>query len=340
MRPAVAFACLLAPLALLPAIDPPAATGPPRGYVAVKANAPPTIDGIADACWDAAAWSDDFVDIEGPAKPKPRHRTRMKMLWDDAALYLLAELTEPDVWATIRQHDAVIFHDNDFELFLDPDGDGHLYAELELNALNTTWDLLLPKPYKDGGAAIDAWEIAGLKTAVRIDGTLNDPRDVDRGWTVEIAWPWTGLKPLAKNVPPKDGDRWRVNCSRVEWDTTVVDGKTTKVKGKPEHNWVWSPQGVIDMHRPERWGIVQFRESAKAFEPDPHQADRDLLFDLYYRQRAYEAKRGRYAKMLADLGGTGLAGTTLETTAGGYEARRGRVAIREDARVTVRTAKP
>ena len=95
------------------------------------------------------------------SKPKPRFRTRVKMLWDDEALYIAAEMEEPHVWATLTEHDSVIFHDNDFEVFLDPDGDNHLYGELELNALNTTWDLLLTKPYKDGGQAINAWEITG-----------------------------------------------------------------------------------------------------------------------------------------------------------------------------------
>ena len=58
---------------------------------------------------------------------------------------------------------------------------------------------------------------------MKIDGTLNDPRDKDKGWTVEIKWPWKGLTELvnAKKTPlaPKDGDQWRINFSRVEWDT-------------------------------------------------------------------------------------------------------------------------
>ena len=169
--------------------------------------------------------------------------------------------------------------------------DSHLYGELELNALNTTWDLLLAKPYKDGGQAVDAWEITGLKTAVHVDGTLNDPRDTDRGWTVEIAWPWKSLKEIADcPVPPRDGDQWRINFSRVEWDHEVVDGKYRKVPKRPEHNWVWSPQGVIDMHRPERWGILQFSTAAPGttvFVPDPAQPARDYLHRVYYAQRDY-----------------------------------------------------
>src|SRR5690242_7601187 len=90
----------------------------PRGYVCYRAAAPPRIDGkLDDATWQAAPWSEAFVDIEGDRKPRPRFRTRMKMLWDDQALYIGAELEEPHVWATLTRHDSVIFQDNDFEIF-------------------------------------------------------------------------------------------------------------------------------------------------------------------------------------------------------------------------------
>ncbi len=309
-------------LAPLLALEPPKVAAPPKGYVAHEAAKPPTIDGkLDDAVWADAAWTDDFVDIEGDAKPKPRFRTRVKMAWDDAALYLAAEMEEPHVWATLDKHDSVIFHDPDFEVFLDPDGDNHLYGELELNAKNTTWDLLLSKPYKDGGRALNGWEIIGLKTAVKVQGTLNDPSDKDTGWTVEIAWPWDGLKELSKSAaPPKDGDRWRINFSRVEWDITIENGKYVKVPKKPEYNWVWSPQGVIDMHRPERWGYLQFstaKPGTVKYESDKTQAVKDKLHELYYAQRIYAEKHKRYAATFEELGAK-FAGT-LEPTTRGYE---------------------
>ena len=65
-------------------------------------------------------WTTDFVDIQGGAKPTPRFRTRAKLLWDDDYLYIAAELEEPHVWATLTQHDSVIFQDPDFEVFIDP----------------------------------------------------------------------------------------------------------------------------------------------------------------------------------------------------------------------------
>ena len=223
-----------------------------------------------------APWTEDFVDIEGSVKPAPRFRTRAKMLWDDQFLYVFAELEEPHVWGTLKKKNDIIFYDNDFEVFINAASDNHNYYEFEMNALNTIWELTLDKPYRDGGPAHHGTNLDGLKSAVHVDGTLNDSSDKDRGWSVEIAFPWKGLARYAPAgaAPPKDGRQWRLGFSRVEWLVNIVDGKYQKVPREqhPEDNWVWSPQGVIDMHRPERWGYVQFStaEPGKAaFKPDP-----------------------------------------------------------------------
>ena len=124
----------------------------PKGYLCPRIEAPIAVDGRMDEdAWQLADWTADFADIQGDSQPVPRYRTRIKMLWDDDYLYVGAWLQEPHVWGTLTEHDSVIFYDNDFEVFLDPDGDRHEYYELEVNALNTTWDLRLVKPYTDGG---------------------------------------------------------------------------------------------------------------------------------------------------------------------------------------------
>src|SRR5436853_6163025 len=145
----------------------------PQRYTCLRAANPIQIDGrLDDPAWRNAPWTGWFVDIQGAKRganqPSPRFRTRVKMLWDDRYFYVAAELEEPHVWATLTEHDSVIFHDNDFEVFLDPNSDNHEYYEFEMNALNTTWDLLLPRPYKDGGKPINSWEIPGLKSAVHV----------------------------------------------------------------------------------------------------------------------------------------------------------------------------
>jgi hypothetical protein len=278
----------------------------PKSYICYRATKSITIDGRLDEqSWAKAAWTDFFVDIEGEKKPAPRFHTRAKMLWDDQYFYIGAELEEPHVWATITKRDSVIFHDNDFEVFIDPNGDNHEYYEFEMNALNTVWDLFLPKPYKDGGHAVDDWNIDGLKTGVSVRGTLNNPSDQDTGWTVEIAMPWKALAQYAhKPSPPHDSDQWRLNFSRVEWKHTVADGKYRKVPKTPEDNWVWSPQGVIDMHRPEEWGYIQFSTAPfgeAAFRPDPSIPLRRILHRIYYAQRKFFDTNKRWTGSLNDL---------------------------------------
>jgi hypothetical protein len=257
-KPIVSFALLI--LAATPALTQQASeSAQPLNYLCRRTPSPISIDGrLDDPAWRAAAWTADFVDIEGAAKPRPRFRTRAKMLWDDDYFYIAAELEEPHVWATLTAHDSVIFRDNDFEVFLNPSGDTLNYFEFEINALNTSWDLFLPKPYKQKGRPDNSWEIPGLKTAVHIDGALNDPSGRDRGWTVEIAFPWTAFASRAPVRRPEPGESWRVNFSRVQWQVEVRDGRYVKLPGLKEDNWVWSPQGLIDMHVPEKWGFVKF----------------------------------------------------------------------------------
>jgi len=282
----------------------------PRHYICYRATGPIKIDGKADEpAWANAPWTEDFVDIQGSVKPAPRFRTRAKLLWDDSYLYVFAELEEPHVWGTLTKKNSIMFMDPDFEVFIDPDGDNHNYYEYEMNALNSIWELTLDRPYRDGGPAHLGTNLKDLHSAVHIDGTINNPADTDRGWSVEIAFPWSGLKRYAgaATCPPKDGDQWRMGFSRVEWLVDIINGKYSKVprEAHPEDNWVWSPQGVIDMHRPERWGYVQFSNGAPGsakFHPDVTLPLRDRLMEVYYRQKEYFKTHRHYADSAADLG--------------------------------------
>lgn len=325
----------------------------PKGYVCYRAATPIQIDGRMDEpAWRTAPWTDDFVDIEGDAKPRPRFRTRAKMLWDDEYFYVGAELEEPHVWGTLTERDSVIFQNNDFEVFIDPDSDNHQYYEFEINALGTFWDLLLIKPYIAGGPPVNGWDIRGLRAAVHVDGTLNDSRDMDRGWSVEIAFPWAALKECAggQSSPPLDGDQWRLNFSRVQWQHELRDGKYAKIAGTKEDNWVWSPQGLIDMHRPWKWGYVQFSSKtpgAAEFRTDPLLPARDWLHLICEAQNERRKSGREFAQSLAELGLTASSGgafagsTQMRATFSGFEAiveiasPRRRVHIREDWRCWV-----
>jgi hypothetical protein len=289
----------------------------PKSYVCYKTDRPITPDGrIIEKIWQSAKWTEDFTDIEGSKKSVPRFKTRVKMLWDDTFLYIAAELEEPDIWGNLTNRDTVIFYDNDFEIFIDPDGDTREYYEVEMNALNTIWDLLLTGPYRDGddGKSITSWDILGLRTGIDIQGTLNKPGDTDTCWTVEAAIPWHVIKECAANgSKPKNGDQWRFNFSRVEWTVEVKDGRYEKKinpetgKPFPENNWVWSPQGMINIHYPEMWGFVQFSEkiagtSKDRFVFNPDENIKWALRQIYYYEKLFFEKHNRFTSSFKELG--------------------------------------
>ncbi|MBF4472934.1 carbohydrate-binding family 9-like protein [Flavobacterium sp. HJJ] len=303
----------------------------PKTYTASKTENSIVIDGDeSDAAWNKAAWTALFTDIEGVEKPK--YGTKVKMLWDDTNFYVLAKLDEPDVWANLKQRDTIIFYNNDFEVFIDPDSDTFNYYELEINALNTAWDLFLSKPYRENdNVVLNDWNIPSLKSAVKINGTLNNPNDRDEGWVLEMAIPWASYKTsyFDKNVPVDKF--WRVNFSRVNWQHTVTDKGYERKKGTdgkflPEYNWVWSPMGVINMHEPEKWGYVYFssKEADNSFVIPQDEKVKWELYALYRLQKEYYQKHKAWAKSIADLTKEGISidnrvlKPILENHAAGY----------------------
>ena len=283
-------------------------------YICYTTNEKISIDGkLNENSWKFAPFSNSFVDIEGENKPTPLHDTRIKILWDEEYLYIGALLDETHIWATYTDRESVIFHENDFEIFIDPNGDTHNYYEIEVNALNTIWDLLLIKPYRDLGRAITSWDLKGMKSAVYIEGTINDPSDIDEYWSVEFAFPWSALKEHAfENRKPKHGEQWRMNFSRVQWKLDIIDGAYSKQinpktkKYFPEDNWVWSSQSVINMHRPEIWGYVQFSDiivgsSKTKFVFNEDEYCKWELRKIYYAQKAFKNQHRKFTDKLGKL---------------------------------------
>lgn len=269
----VACAAACAPRAIGPAFNDESAgkeLAPPLRYACRFTESAPSIDGeLVEGAWATAEWTAPFGDIEGSNKPAPRFLTRAKMLWDEDALYIAAEMQEPHLWAEYTKRDEIVFHQHDFEVFIDPDGDGAAYYELEVNVLATIFDLYLHRMYRQGGPADHGWDCDGLRTAIGVSGTVNDSSDVDTGWRVEWAIPWSCLRPPPAHAgdstdahrhgaAPHPGDAWRINFSRVEWQIEVHEGKYRKVPGTREDNWTWTPQWVVDMHLPRHWGFVTF----------------------------------------------------------------------------------
>ena len=101
--------------------------------------------------------------------------------------------------------------------------------------------------------------------------------------------------------------------SRVQWERDIVDGKYIKTinpetgQSYPEHNWVWSPQHVIDMHKPEYWGILQLSGieagvDSENYAKDPDFETKVILRELFDLQHNYKRKHNKFAQTIEELG--------------------------------------
>ena len=235
----------------------------PRQYLVYRTSDIITIDGKLDEkAWRDAEWTDLYQDHQSPYAPEPWKTTRSKILYDDENLYFCAELQEENVWGQLAVRDTIIYYDNDWEIFLNPTGDGVGYYELEINALNYAWDMFLETNYSRAACGDIYYNVEGLEHAVDVQGTLNWHHDTDTGWSVEVKWPLKSLldrNPMVK-LPIERGDVWRADFSRVQY-AHIYDQKFPY--GLPWgrcEDWVWSTTNTGSLHIPEMWGRLIFSD--------------------------------------------------------------------------------
>ena len=252
-------------------------------YTARRALTPLKIDGKLDEeSWRLAQRSPRFVDLIS-GQPTIRD-TRAAVLWDDEFLYIGFWVEEPFVAETLTERDALVWTENDIEVFV---AGKDAYYELELNPLGTIYEAFFVwedgyeksgyaaspefsrevdgyKPWNGVGFTTHPrgprlgffrWDLPGLKAAAQVDGTVNDNSDRDRGWTAEIALPWAGMKWLAagdgRALPPRDGDVWRMDFSRFNQYREAAPAQDSG-------GWAWSAHGVWDSHVPELFPYITF----------------------------------------------------------------------------------
>ena len=250
-------------------------------YTAYHVTGPIHVDGkLEEGVWAQAPRSPRFTDIltGGPT----RHDTQATVVWDETNLYVAYRIEEPLLHAKYTNHNDPIYYDNDVEFFI---AGRDAYYEFEINAYNTVYEVFFiwNDAYEAGGFAGAPefqrsrltpfngvgftnhprggrlgnfqWTYPGKQTAVALDGTVNKDTDRDRGWTVELAFPWKGLEWLAKAegraLPPKEGDVWRMDFSRFN---TYKEAPPAKDSG----GWVWTRHGIWDSHIPECFAHIRF----------------------------------------------------------------------------------
>ncbi len=247
-------------------------------YPCYRAATPPKIDGVLDDKDWTSAERIDLLDLVTGAKPGLASSARM--MWDNACLYVAFEFADSNTWARIKTCDAPAapdfkgYTENFAKLYLDPDGDGRNYTEMHFTpsgAVNDKWQSAPWQgeareaaniPIGENPAAHWDWNCEGMLSAVAIQGTVNQSNDVDQGWTVEIAIPFSAMKQFAGRgpCPPAADDTWRVHL-----------GRRFQLEGDNSSNacyWTWPALGLPDCHNPDRWGYVVFVNNVHPQIPD------------------------------------------------------------------------
>lgn len=263
----------------------------PRQYVIYRRSGPIVVDGhITEKAWQDAAWTEPFEDAQSPYCPLPWKMTRAKITYDDDAIYFAAQLQEENVWGHITKRDTISYWDNDFEIFIDPTADAVNYFEYEMTPLNQMFDMWHEGDNHRNALADGTYNAPNMRHAVQVQGTLNYHHDIDDGWTVEVMIPYadmTGWNPQM-TVPPRRGDLWRLNFSRVQFMHVYTQLFPYLLPYSPVEDWVWAATLNGDLHIPEMWakgvfsnltaGTVLDDELESAFpllDPPPAPAARD-----------------------------------------------------------------
>ena len=212
----------------------PTDTQMPSGYEVRRTDA--TQAALLDG--DPTAWRDAAVITWGPEP----YTTRLRALWSVEALWLRFDAVDAAPWSTMTERDDPIWNEEVVEIFLDLDGSGTNYAELEISPANVVCDVRMVQGLPDKQMDL-SWNLEGVETRV-------DHGDVDggRGWTARARVPWAGFAslPSAAGValPPRSGNTWRFNAFRI---------KRPYGPAEPDRDVIfaaWSDPGAAGFHVP------------------------------------------------------------------------------------------
>lgn len=215
-----------------------------------RVTSPIIIDGLpSDDAWKNAQIISNFSQSWlGPNHPA-RGKTVARLLWDDQFLYFLAEMDDLDIYADTTQHNADLWNNDVFELFLKPSTTGLAYYEFEINAQNATLDLFFPSR---GSGGMRRWAKKvpfHLETKVTLRGasTLNNPTDRDIGWIVEGRIPWSDFS--LTGGKPNPGDEWRFALCRYDYSVYNEDVETSSS----------APLTKSNFHQYEDYSVLKFK---------------------------------------------------------------------------------
>ncbi len=213
-------------------------------YTVERSSGKIVIDGILDdAAWAAAKPASPFVFPWWTAGD--REQTEVKMLWDDTFLYLAYSCDDAHIWADHYDSNSATCLDDCVEIFWNPDPKaGDAYNMFEMNCLGNALSVCnnQKKPILDN-------KILPPHIGQRLDGTVNNDADTDKGWVLEVAIRFADYPGLFDGKTPKNGDMWRVGLNRC-------GGKINEQYSQ----WSASQTPKPNFHAPKDFGKIVFKK--------------------------------------------------------------------------------
>lgn len=217
----------------------------------LKTNAEIQVDGKLDE----PVWSTIPGIRLKPFGSAPTLNTIVKGFVSDTHLHIGARMSDKNIWGKLTERDSDTWTEEVLELFLDVDGDGKDYLELQITPNNVIFDAHFKEQLGKGQGTrqeqIDrarAVNLEGLKSAVHVEGTLNDDKE-DQAWTAEISIP---LQEIPGFKSANIGDSWAVNFYRFDRPEA---GKT--------HAYGWSTEPRGDFHQVDKFGKLNIVSEVK-----------------------------------------------------------------------------
>ena len=221
-------------------------------YKVAKAKQPITIDGkMDDAAWkNAEVVSLDY--FYRADKPVDKQKSKFRMLWDSANVYLFYECEDTSLTSRETNFDARPYLDDCAEFFVVPVPDSvHMHFGFEINITKAAYDYIVLWRYYNNRTIFIRGYNPAYKVEVTYDGTINNDKDRDKGWKMEFQIPFTALSDFQNMARPRGGVRWAFQA--VRQDRNLVEDRFRST------STLYPIYDIrLDVHQPARFGLMEF----------------------------------------------------------------------------------
>jgi hypothetical protein len=224
-------------------------------YKVTRAKEPVTVDGKMDEpSWKNAEVQplSNFFRLD---KPVEKQNSKFRMLWDDANLYLFYECEDSSLTARETNFDGRTYMDDCAEFFVVPVPDSvYMHFGFEINITDVRYDYIVLWKYYNNRTFFISGYNPEYKVKTIYDGTINNDKDKDKGWSMEFSIPISAFSNMNGVTRPRPGARWAFQA--VRQDRNSVDDRFRSTS-------TLYPIYVyrLDVHQPNRFGLFEFTDN-------------------------------------------------------------------------------